>query len=80
MDRWMGGWIGLLQIYRTRRLRLCEFLVSQATSTIAFSSTATGALVGAVTYWSLLLAEKLVCKLQMCCVVVYLLRLAGEIT
>jgi hypothetical protein len=34
--------------------------VVQATSTIAFSSTATGALVGAVTYASLLVAEKMV--------------------
>ena len=35
-------------------------LFATATSTIAFSSTATGALVGAVTYFALIVAEKLV--------------------
>ena len=35
-------------------------LFATATSTIAFSSTATGALIGAVTYFALIVAEKLV--------------------
>lgn len=46
----------------TELSRASKPLVMQATSTIAFSSTAIGAFVGAVTYWSLIVAEKMVCS------------------